>query len=121
VHADRNSSAAYKIVVRNSHAELPEFRYLTDYTFFFFFAGIARNNTTIILDNKSKPNKPILVTVRFKGTAKLAAKPTQHNTSGKTPHKEVKINIIACGSGYSVPDPTGVLSSNNSRLYGPIK
>jgi len=39
---------------------------------------------------------------------------TQH--LGQTPYNEVKINhFIAYGSGYKEPDPTGVLSPNNSH------
>ena len=51
---------------------------IKDYNF--LFARMARHYTALILDDKSILNKPILVTVWSKDTAKLAAEPTQHNS-----------------------------------------
>jgi len=42
--------------------------------------------------------------------------------SGQTPDKEVNINhFIAYGSGWTEPDPTGVLSSSNPRCLAQQK
>jgi hypothetical protein len=90
--ADRNSPAIYNIVIRKSHAELPAYRYQRGLQLSF-----CRNGTALhcILDNKSILNKPILVTVWSKGTTKLAAEPTPHNSLDRL-HTRSKNQPLYC-------------------------
>jgi len=56
---------------------------------------MARHYTALILDDKSILNKPILVTVWSKDTAKLAAEPTQHNSLDRL-HTRSKNQPLHC-------------------------
>jgi len=60
----------------------------------FLFAGLARHYR-LIFDDKATLNKPILVRVWSKGTAKLVAEPTQHNSLDRL-HTRSKNQPLYC-------------------------